>query len=85
MARRVGVNLIVWAHVKIDMAALGIDELDILHALQSCRVVGMEVLGSVERYHAMGRDTDGRMLGVLFVLSLELHAVEVVRVSIQEV
>jgi hypothetical protein len=84
MARRVGVNLVVWAHVKADMASLGVDELDILHALQNCRVDGMEVLGSVDRCHALGRDTDGRLLGVLFVLCAELHAIEVVRVSTQE-
>lgn len=82
MARRVGVNLIIWSHVRQDMAALGVEELDVMHALQECRVSERQVYGSVERYCAVGRDTDDRSLRLLFVICGELHAIEVVSVSI---
>lgn len=83
MARRIGVQLVVWGHVKSNMTALGVDELDVLQALCGCTVNECEVLGRVERHGAIGRDTDDRLLKVWFVLCDELYAIEVIGVSLQ--
>ena len=84
MARQIGVDLTIWSHVRKEMAVLEIDELDIMHALQSCRVEEVEVLGVVERCRATGRDTDGRFLRVLLVACAEQLAIEVISVEMRE-
>ena len=83
MARQIGVHLVMWGNVKVDMVAAGIEELDLMQALQNCEVSAREVLGEVERFEAQGLDADERRLNIRFVMCAERHAIEIVRVSLE--
>lgn len=81
-AARTGVSWLIWPPARVIMQLMGLDDLDVVQAVQTVYVTGAEAWGDAIRYVGVGVDTDDHVLEVKCIDHRELLVIEVFSVSL---
>jgi len=82
MAARLGVSWLIWPPARFNMQMMGLDDLDVVQAVQAISVTGAEAWGDAIRYVGVGYDIDGTPLEVKCFDHGELLVIEVFTVGL---